>query len=72
LTQSGHSTVAHRAEPGAVEQEPKHRRAAWKKPAPKNPCGYGALYSQHTGQADQGSDFDFLAPLGTSTEPEIH
>jgi hypothetical protein len=54
MTQSGHSTGAHRAEPGAVEQEPKRRRAAWKNPVPKYPCGYGALYSQHAGQADQG------------------
>ena len=36
------------------------RKAAWKKPAPKYPRGYGALYSDHIGQADQGCDFDFL------------
>ena len=48
------------------------RKAAWKKPAPKYPRGYGALYSEHIGQADQGCDFDFLAPLGAIPEPEIH
>jgi dihydroxy-acid dehydratase len=48
------------------------RRAAWKAPAPRYPRGYGALYSEHIGQADQGCDFDFLAPLGAVPEPEIH
>jgi dihydroxyacid dehydratase/phosphogluconate dehydratase len=48
------------------------RRAAWKQPAPKYPRGYGALYSEHIGQADAGCDFDFLAPLGPIPEPEIH
>jgi dihydroxy-acid dehydratase len=48
------------------------RRAAWKKPAPRYPRGYGALYSEHIGQADEGCDFDFLAPLGPIPEPEIH
>jgi dihydroxy-acid dehydratase len=48
------------------------RKAAWKVPAPKYPRGYGALYSEHIGQADAGCDFDFLAPLGAIPEPEIH
>ena len=48
------------------------RKAAWKAPAPKYPRGYGALYSEHIGQADAGCDFDFLAPLGAIPEPEIH
>ena len=48
------------------------RKAAWVKPAPKYPRGYGALYSDHIGQADKGCDFDFLAPLGAIPEPEIH
>jgi dihydroxy-acid dehydratase len=48
------------------------RRAAWVKPAPRYPRGYGALYSDHIGQADTGCDFDFLAPLGAIPEPEIH
>ena len=50
----------------------RRRRAAWKQPAPRYPRGYGALYSQHIGQADEGCDFDFLAPLGAIPEPEIH
>jgi dihydroxy-acid dehydratase len=48
------------------------RRAAWTPLPPRYPRGYGALYSQHIGQADEGCDFDFLAPLGKIPEPEIH
>jgi dihydroxy-acid dehydratase len=53
------------------------RRAAWKAPAPKFERGYGALYLKHITQADQGCDFDFLAPVAAPTEkgtkgPEIH
>ena len=48
------------------------RKAAWKPPAPKYPRGYGAMFSQHIGQADQGCDFDFLAGAGQIPEPEIH
>jgi dihydroxy-acid dehydratase len=54
------------------DEELARRRAAWKVPAPKYPRGYGALYSEHIGQADAGCDFDFLAPLGAIPEPEIH
>jgi dihydroxy-acid dehydratase len=54
------------------EEELARRRAAWKPPPPRYPRGYGALYSQHIGQADEGCDFDFLAPLGPIPEPEIH
>ena len=55
-----------------TEEEIGRRRAAWKQPPPRYPRGYGALYSQHIGQADEGCDFDFLAPLGAIPEPEIH
>jgi dihydroxy-acid dehydratase len=48
------------------------RKAAWVPPPPKYPRGYGALFSEHIGQADQGCDFDFLGPLGKIPEPEIH
>jgi dihydroxy-acid dehydratase len=54
------------------EEELARRRAAWRPPPPRYPRGYGALYSQHIGQADEGCDFDFLAPLGPIPEPEIH
>jgi dihydroxy-acid dehydratase len=48
------------------------RKAAWKAPAPKYPRGYGALFSEHIGQADEGCDFDFLRAGGAIPEPEIH
>jgi dihydroxy-acid dehydratase len=54
------------------EEELARRRAAWTKPAPKYPRGYGALYSEHIGQADEGCDFDFLKAGAAVPEPEIH
>jgi dihydroxy-acid dehydratase len=54
------------------DEELARRRAAWKAPAPKYPRGYGALFSEHIGQADEGCDFDFLRAGGTIPEPEIH
>jgi len=54
------------------DEELNRRRASWTPPAPRYPRGYGALYSAHIGQADEGCDFDFLAPLGPIPEPEIH
>jgi dihydroxy-acid dehydratase len=54
------------------DDELARRKAAWTPPAPRYPRGYGALYSEHIGQADEGCDFDFLAPLGRIPEPEIH
>ena len=53
-------------------EELAHRRAQWTPPAPRYPRGYGALYSAHIGQADEGGDFDFLGPHGAGPEPEIH
>jgi dihydroxy-acid dehydratase len=54
------------------EEELARRRAAWQQPAPRYPRGYGALYSEHIGQADEGCDFDFLSARGAIPEPEIH
>jgi dihydroxy-acid dehydratase len=45
------------------------RRAAWVAPEPRFERGYGALYSAHITQADQGCDFDFLARPGNNPEP---
>jgi dihydroxy-acid dehydratase len=36
------------------------RRAALKPPAPRFERGYGWMFAQHIGQADEGCDFDFL------------
>lgn len=54
------------------DEELARRKAAWQKPAPRYPRGYGALFSDHIGQADDGCDFDFLVAPGKVPEPEIH
>jgi len=46
------------------------RRRAWQPPPAHYERGYGALYSQHVLQADEGCDFDFLARAGVTPEPE--
>jgi dihydroxy-acid dehydratase len=46
------------------------RRAQWRAPAPRYQRGYGALYSDHVTQADQGCDFDFLARPGATPDPD--
>jgi dihydroxy-acid dehydratase len=48
------------------------RRNAWTPPPPRYARGYGAMYSQHIGQADEGCDFDFLQGTAAIAEPEIH
>lgn len=55
-----------------TDEELARRKAAWAKPAPRYPRGYGALFSDHIGQADDGCDFDFLSRPGEVPEPEIH
>jgi dihydroxyacid dehydratase/phosphogluconate dehydratase len=37
------------------------RRDQWQPPVPKFERGYGALFSEHITQANEGCDFDFLA-----------
>jgi dihydroxy-acid dehydratase len=54
------------------DEELMRRRAAWKPPPPHFLRGYGAMYSEHIGQADEGCDFDFLAGTARTAEPEIH
>jgi dihydroxy-acid dehydratase len=54
------------------DEELARRRATWKQPAPRFQRGYGAMYSEHIGQADEGCDFDFLAGTQKTAEPEIH
>ncbi len=48
------------------------RRAEWKQAPKKFGRGYGALFSQHVTQADQGCDFDFLHQTEPTADPEIH
>ena len=55
------------------EAELQRRRSRLKPPAPRFERGYGFMFAQHIGQADEGCDFDFLqsdfgGPIG---EPAI-
>jgi dihydroxy-acid dehydratase len=52
------------------EAELLRRKLAWTPPPRIFERGYGALYSEHIGQADQGCDFDFLAREGAPVEPD--
>jgi dihydroxyacid dehydratase/phosphogluconate dehydratase len=54
------------------DEEFARRRSAWREPAPHYQRGYGAMYSAHIGQADEGCDFDFLLAGERTAEPEIH
>jgi dihydroxy-acid dehydratase len=54
------------------EEQLNRRRAAWKAPPPRYLRGYGAMFSAHIGQADEGCDFDFLQGTARTPEPEIH
>jgi dihydroxy-acid dehydratase len=54
------------------DEELARRRAAWTPPPPRYARGYGALFSAHIGQADEGCDFDFLQGTARVAEPEIH
>jgi len=55
-----------------ADEELARRRGAWRPPAPHYQRGYGAMYSAHIGQADEGCDFDFLLAGESTPEPEIH
>jgi dihydroxy-acid dehydratase len=46
------------------------RRELWQAPAPKFERGYGALYTEHVTQANEGCDFGFLARRGAYPEPD--
>jgi dihydroxy-acid dehydratase len=54
------------------EVELQKRKSAWKTPPRKFERGYGAIFSQHIRQADEGCDFDFLEGTARIAEPEIH
>jgi dihydroxy-acid dehydratase len=54
------------------DEELQRRRGAWRPPAPRYARGYGAMFSQHIGQADEGCDFDYLEGTAKIPEPDIH
>jgi dihydroxy-acid dehydratase len=54
------------------DAELEKRRKAWKALPPRYERGYGRMYQEHIGQADEGCDFDFLEQGAPVAEPEIH
>jgi dihydroxy-acid dehydratase len=54
------------------DEELAKRKAAWTPPKPHYERGYGAMFAQHIGQADEGCDLDFLLAGERTPEPEIH
>ena len=48
------------------------RAKAWTPLPPRYDRGYGRMYQEHIGQADDGCDFDFLEHGKPVPEPEIH
>ncbi|MEM9029714.1 MAG: L-arabinonate dehydratase [Pseudomonadota bacterium] len=54
------------------DEELAARKAAWTAPEPRYTRGYGAMFQEHIGQADEGCDFDFLEAGDPIPEPEIH
>lgn len=54
------------------ESELERRRAGWEPPELRYARGYGAMYSNHVTQANEGCDFDFLLRKASVPEPEIH
>jgi dihydroxy-acid dehydratase len=53
-------------------EEMHKRKTEWKQPPRKFERGYGAIFSRHVKQADEGCDFDFLEGTAPTPEPEIH
>jgi len=48
------------------------RKKAWQRPPLKYERSYGAIFSRHVKQANEGCDFDFLEGTAPTAEPEIH
>ena len=48
------------------------RRTAWVAPKPRYQRGYGALFSEHITQAEEGCDFKILEDGEPTEDPEIH
>jgi dihydroxy-acid dehydratase len=48
------------------------RLKAWTPPQRDYPRGFGKMYAEHTKQANEGCDFDFLEGTAKIKEPDIH
>jgi dihydroxy-acid dehydratase len=53
-------------------EEFEKRKKTWKRPPIKFERSYGAIFSRHVKQANEGCDFDFLEGTAPTAEPEIH
>ncbi len=62
---------ARRLELLVSEVEMAKRRAAWRAPEPRYARGYGAIFTQHVTQANEGCDFAILAGRQPVPEPDI-
>ncbi len=54
------------------DEELARRREAWKAPPPRYSRGYGAIFSEHVTQANEGCDFAVLARRDPVPEPDIY
>ncbi|MEG0922204.1 MAG: L-arabinonate dehydratase [Comamonas sp.] len=56
------------------DEELARRRAQWQAPAPRFERGYGAMFSEHILQANEGCDMDFLLTQrgASASEPAIN
>ena len=54
------------------DAELQRRRQEWRAPLKHYERGYGALFSRHITQANDGCDFDFLEGTSAIPEPQIH
>jgi dihydroxy-acid dehydratase len=54
------------------DDELARRRASWRTPPPRFMRGFGAIFAQHTRQANEGCDFDVLERGEATADPEIH
>jgi dihydroxy-acid dehydratase len=54
------------------DDELARRRTAWKAPPPRYTRGYGAIFSEHVTQANEGCDFAVLARRDPVPEPDIY
>jgi dihydroxy-acid dehydratase len=48
------------------------RKSNWSPPAPRYGRGFGAIYSEHVTQANEGCDFAILRDGPAIGEPDIH
>ena len=53
-----------------TDDELARRRTNWTPPEPKFSRGYGWVFTQNIQQADEGCDFDFLAPANATKQKE--